>query len=364
MSELFDFFFTNDRLRWKVYLAVGNASLIYGLVNLWVFHRNEERVFSETVWVLLLALLCTISVVQATKRRIVATEAPSRRLPRASLKLVAAGGIAVALLTNMIRIDVPHLQASLADFGLARIAAQIDSVQAANLSPEQLQARFRRVGTIVAVSSANQIPVDSGTLKMTQSALSRYLMHRPLPGETNQAGWAAAIDLQVLALKRDVQTGLLLPRTLPKEGYVFNSRVEIDRDLALQGEHSTLVVNDQIGIKGASVSFDKIDFKANWNPLVLMDDRSRALVNDSTFRGGTQVLDRIIWVNVRFKNAMILYNEGPLRLRNVSFTDCDLRNLDMPFHRDQELLRRIREANGRPLTYVYDPVIPSTPSTP
>jgi len=52
MNQLFDFFFTNEKLRWKVYVAAGGASLIYALVNLWVFRRNEERVFSETVWVL------------------------------------------------------------------------------------------------------------------------------------------------------------------------------------------------------------------------------------------------------------------------------------------------------------------------
>jgi len=367
MSQLFDFFFSNERLRWKVYVAASGGSLIYGLVNLWFFNRNEERVFSEVAWVLvfLVSAIALFASVYAMKGRAVATEpVHSYQLRRASLKFIVAGFGAVAFLTNMLRIDVPTLQASLAGFTLRRIASQLDSVQAASLSPEQLQARFQRIESIVANSSANQIPVDSATLKRTQSTLAHYLARRPLPSQTNQAGWGAAIDLQSFALKRDVQTGQVIPRQIDKVGYVFNSFVQLDHNVHFQGEHSAFFVNDAIGIKGASVTFDKIDFKGNWIPLVLMDDRANALVSDSIFQAGAQVIDRVTWVNVRFEKTRIFYNEGPLRLRNVSFDDCDLRDLEPPFHIEQELLKRIREAHGQPLTYVYEPVTPGPQATP
>ena len=145
---------------------------------------------------------------------------------------------------------------------------------------------------------------------------------------------------------------------------MFNSFVQLDHNVHFQGEHSAFFVNDAIGIKGASVTFDKIDFKGNWIPLVLMDDRANALVSDSIFQAGAQVIDRVTWVNVRFEKTRIFYNEGPLRLRNVSFDDCDLRDLEPPFHIEQELLKRIREAHGQPLTYVYEPVTPGPQATP
>ncbi|PYT61427.1 MAG: hypothetical protein DMG35_09270 [Acidobacteria bacterium] len=359
MNQLFDFFFTNEKLRWKVYVAAGGASLIYALVNLWVFRRNEERVFSETVWVLvfLVPSIALFAAVYARRGRAVTTEPVySYQLPRGSLRLIVAGAGAVALLTNMLRIDVATLQASLADFALARIASQFDAVHAASLSPEQLQARFQRIESIVANSSANQIPVDAATLKKTQSTLAGYLERRPLPPQTNQAGWAVAIDLEALALKRDVQTGQIISRQIGEPNAVLNSILLLDHDVHFQGEHSVIFVNDMITIKGAFVTFDKIDFGGSGTPLVLLDDRATALVSDSILQAGAQILDGITWVNVRFEKTRILYNEGPLRLRNVSFKDCDLRDLEPPFHNEQELLKRIREAHGQPFTYVYEPV--------
>ena len=353
MNRLFDFFYANEKLRWKVYLSAGWAALTYGLVNLWVFHRSEERVFSETACLLVFLIL---SMTVLTIVRGVKGKEPVRlnRSPRASAKFIVAGVCAVALLANMFVIDVPAFQASLADFSLRRIAKQLDSVQAASLSPEQLQARFRRIQSVVGNSSEGQIPVDARTLKWTQSAVSHYLLGRSLPERTNQAGWAAAIDLQFLASRRYVETGQVVPQ-VAKQGYVLNSFLELNHDLYFQGESSAFFVNDAIGIKGAAVTFDRINFNGRWNPLVLMDDRASALVIDSYFQAGTQVLDRITWVNVHFQNTRILYNQGPLRLRNVSFTNCDLRDLQPPFHIEQELLRRIQESNGRPFTYVFEP---------
>jgi hypothetical protein len=65
-----------------------------------------------------------------------------------------------------------------------------------------------------------------------------------------------------------------------------------------------------------------------------------------------QSLDRITWVNVRFENSLIPYLGGPLTLRNVSFNDCSL-ELGNPVA--FELSKRIEEAQGKPITFVYEP---------
>jgi hypothetical protein len=45
-------------------------------------------------------------------------------------------------------------------------------------------------------------------------------------------------------------------------------------------------------------------------------------VANSSFRGGTQPLDGMNWVNVLFIDAHIVYNGGPVTLHNVRFVNC------------------------------------------
>jgi hypothetical protein len=359
-----NFFLKEQRLKWNVYLSSVGIALAWALIRFVAFHKSEDQVSLEagTIVCALVAVAVAVYVVQGRIWPVRGETADLVSYLRSHLKLAAAGAtLGLFLVVFMAQGEV---QASIADLTLAHIASQLDADaarpaaltgQATSLSAEQLEARFQRVESVVANSSANNIPVDVITLKATQSALSRYLLRRTLPDQVNQAGWTAAIELQSLARTRDVETGQVASRQVAKEGYVLQTPLLLDHDLHLQGQHSALVVNAGIEIKGAFISFDGLDFEDSQIPLILMDDQAGALVSDSIFQGGAQALDRIVWVNVRFENTSILYNQGPLRLRNVSFRNCDLRNLQSPFHIEQELLRRIQESNGQPLTYVYEP---------
>jgi hypothetical protein len=70
-----------------------------------------------------------------------------------------------------------------------------------------------------------------------------------------------------------------------------------------------------------------------------------------------QALDRITWVNVLFENSRLSYTEGqPLRLRNVSFKNCDTSHIGMMGGEiNLKLAKAIEESNGRPITFVYEP---------
>ena len=46
------------------------------------------------------------------------------------------------------------------------------------------------------------------------------------------------------------------------------------------------------------------------------------LVSGFTLDGGNQVLDGGMWVDIRFRNAKIIYRGGPMILRDVTFVDC------------------------------------------
>jgi len=115
----------------------------------------------------------------------------------------------------------------------------------------------------------------------------------------------------------------------------------------------------QFILNQSNVVFDKIDFlgSVSVSAIELVGDRSSALVRDSIMENVTQNLERITWVDVRFEKSRIHYKEGaPLRLRNVSFKDCDLSQVGGflgPVN--YELEKRIKEAQGEPITFIYEP---------
>ena len=62
MNRLFIFFFSDEDHRVTVYITSATISFVYALINLWVLHRSEERVFSEVIWVFLSSVLLLLIV--------------------------------------------------------------------------------------------------------------------------------------------------------------------------------------------------------------------------------------------------------------------------------------------------------------
>lgn len=323
---------------------MGDANLGF-----YVFQKSEEQTARESGTIL--CVLIGISFVVY----VVTGFVPPRREKRTtgqlrlSLRLGLAAAGALALVTAMAKTDIPKMQAAIVDF---RLKSFIDTVQASTLSDERLRSHLKTVESVVGASSTNRIPVDPNVLDQAQIAIANSLRNRPLSEQTKQLGWATAIDLKSFAYARKVQTGEIQPRQINKTGYAINSLLTLDhKNVFVQGEHSLLSLGDSINIEHSEVVFDKIDFLGlNSGASIWLDDRSNLLIRDSILKDMTQQIDRITWVDVRFEDSQILYRGGAIRFRGVTFKDCDLSRLW-----GSGLDDRIKEAQGQPITFVFEP---------
>jgi hypothetical protein len=368
MNRFIGFFLEEHQLRWKAYLASGCAAFVYGFVNVFALHRAEERVSLETVAVLFAVLTLLVGVYIAKGAAFFSETEKQESAVRFSWKLAVASMAALALLTSAYLVGIPGIQAAIIDLRLKSFATFLGAVQAATNSDELLRTRYQKIASVVSTSAANRIPVDPIALRKAQTAISRSLKDRSVSEQTKQLGWATAIDLQSLTYSRDVEIGVTKPVT-PREiahsgGYVINSTLNFDKgDLYILGNHSSLVLGPggEIAIEKGTIVFDKIDFLSiTTQPgILVIGDQSNAFVRDSIVRGLIQNVERITWVDVRFENSQILYREGaPLKLRRVGFKDCDLSRLNIPpawGPISSELKKRIEEARGEPITFIYEP---------
>src|SRR5258707_766173 len=113
MNRFIGFFLEEQQLRWKVYLASCCIAFVYGFVNLFAFHRTEERVSLETV-VLLFALVTVFVAVYVARGApsFSENEKPMRAI-RFGWKLAVAGTAALALLTSTYLISTSRIQAGI-----------------------------------------------------------------------------------------------------------------------------------------------------------------------------------------------------------------------------------------------------------
>jgi len=361
MSRLIGFFLEEQSVRWKVYLISSAIAFAYAVINLFALHRSEGRVSIEAV-ILQFMLVTIFVVVYVSKGEVLVKEKEeSSRTVRLDHRLVVAGAVAALIMALISHVGIPRLQAEIIDLRLVFLATRMATVHAAPLSDYQLQTRLHEIKSIVETTSRNRIPVDPVLLMRTQSALSSNLKTRPLSDQTKQMGFTTAIDLQSLAYTRQVQTGAISPRQIANTGgYMIGSPVAIDKEsVYFQGQHSWFALapsGGQFVVSQSNVVFDSIDFQGflSRSAIELKGDNSSVLVRDSILDTVTQNLDKITWVDVRFEKSRILYRGGPLKLRNVSFKDCDLSHLGNGSV-NVELARRITNAAGQPLTFVYEP---------
>jgi hypothetical protein len=361
-DRLVEFFLTRQWLRWRIYLFSIGIAFLWALLRLTVSNQSEEEATLEALIVLCSLLVALTTFYFAIGRDPLAAIFPKRQSSsggiRINARLAFAGAAGIVFLFVAARINIPKMQAAVADFRLKSFATRLDTVQAKDLTDQQVQARFRKIESIVNVSSDSKIPVDPEILKQTQVALSGYLKRKPLPDPIRQAGWTTALDLRSLAYSRDVQTGALATREISNSGFPIRSNLVLKTNVSFRGNHSPFEMSASIVIDNYSVVFEGIDFRStSVDPIYLRGENANVLIRDSIFQAPEQHLDRITWVNVRFEKTRILYNHGPLRLRNVSFShDCDLRVIEFDSNAISiELTRRIHEAKEQPITFVYEP---------
>jgi len=359
MNRLADFFLKEQAVRWKVYGTSSAFAFIYALINLFVLHREEQRVGVESIAVMftLISVLVGAYVVQA--KGFDEDKTPPLKIFGSRLALV--GALAVAFVALAYFTGIPRMQAAIIDLRLQLLTAR-STVYAAYRPPDQqLQTHVQAINSIVETSSRNQIPVDPNLLVKAQIMLSNDLKAPALSTKTKQAGWTTAIDLQSLAYTRMAQTGAV-PAVSPRQifngpSYHFESPVVLDKDVYIRGEHSVFTMDSQFVVRHATVVFDSIDFVGTTSepPVEIWGAGSNAIVRDSIMRNVTQYLDGITWVDVRFEDSYIDYSGGPLRLRNVSFTNCKFLEPEFFSTQGLELRKRIMESKGQPISFVYEP---------
>jgi hypothetical protein len=359
MNKLFTFFFSDETHRAKVYLASAAISLAYALINLWVLHRSEERVFSEVIWVLLSSILLLLIVYLVRGRAQVSPP------PKFHFWFYALGTASAVLLLMMVNIDMPTFQAYVADAALNHFSVKFDTAEAAALTTDQVQVSVHRIQSIVAASVKNEVPVNPNAVEKTGAALDRYLKQQratALPPQVQQAGYSTVLDLQAFGYTREAQSGTIatppissLTRQVSSQGYVFNSVLEIDQhDQFIRGDHSLFVLGDSIVVSKVTVVFKGVDFEVTGaNPPLAVGQGGTLVVIDSIFQGGQQPLDNISWIDVQFRDMQPRYHGGAIRLRNVSFTGFNRDRVQFGLPPDLALL--ILESGGKPINYVFEP---------
>jgi hypothetical protein len=357
MNALLDFFFANDRFRLKTYVASAGIAFAYAFTNLWALGRKEEVVVPEMIGVLLLTV--SSFVLWHVYKGKVTSDAT---LPRFKFSFASAEVISLFLVISLRWINIATMQAYVADTALNHFSVKFDNVQAAALSPDQVQASVRRIQSIVTASVKAEVPVNPNTLQKTGNALSNYLKKEKLPPKVRQAGYSTALDLQSFGYTREAQSGTIatppissLTRQVSSQGYVFNSRLTLDQhDTFIKGDHSLFVLGDSIMVSKVTVVFKDVDFEVRgaYPPLWVIQGGTLVVI-DSIFQDGQQPLDNISWIDVQFRGTQPEYHGGAIRLRNVSFTafNSDLARISLP----HDLAQLILESDGKPINYVFEP---------
>lgn len=361
MNTFVSFFLAEQSLRWKVYLVSAGVSFVYAIINSFALHRPEETVTLETV-LLVFALVTMFVLARILWAKTVASESESQR-PRIRFgwKLAVPAMAAIVVLAWVYVEGISTLQAMLVESKLESLTSFFDSVQASNVSEDDLRARYRKTERVTNASLRQDVPVDPSILKNTQQAIRHSLGVARLSDGTKQLGEATAIDLYSFSITRDVQEGKIAPQyagTLNMSSEFRGQAPYVQGSYTGQswfilgpggriGPTSNLIL-DHVNVRGM------VPVEA----LVVSGERPNVVVRSAVFENVTQFLDQVTWVDMTFEASRIRYREGaPLRLRNVSFKNCDLSGLHTPpgwGPVSAELEQRIEQADGRPMTFVFE----------
>lgn len=357
MNRLFDFFFTNGRLRYKAYKISAVIAFVYAFANIWGLRRKEQNVAPEMIGILLVSI--SIFVLWHVFKGEATSNVPP---PKAGRGFALAGAISLLFVVSLRWINITGMQAYFADAAFHHFYLKFESVQAAPLPPEQVQLSVRRIQSIVTASERNKVPVNSDTVQKTGAALSNYLKRNKVPPQVQQSGYSAVLDLQSLGYSREAQSGMIatLPissvaRQMSNLAYVLNTPLTFDQhDIFIEGDHSLISLGDTIQVSKVTVVFKGVDFlvMGAYPPLWVVQGGTLVII-DSIIKGGQQPIGNITWIDVQFRGTQPVYRGGAIRLRNVSFTGI---NKQMPlFGFPPDLAQLILDSDGKPINYVLEP---------
>ena len=355
LDRFIDFFLVEQQIRMSVYLISFGITLVYFLLATFILHLSERSVAIQTS-----ILLSTLVAVFVARYVVVGhlwnseEHYDNKELGRGWK--MALAGVTVALMLTAVagKMNVTKLQTAMVNLKLDFLTAQLDVVSAANIPDSKLRDRFEAIQLAV-----NSIPpgvtVKPANLYRTQTAILGALKARPVSEQTKEAGWSAAVDLDLFAAKR-----LAGPRieSAPTQ-YPINSPLFIkDKNVTFVGGPSAFLLGASIVVEQSTMTFEKLDFIGNGasEAIVVVGDTSHVLVQDAIVKNVPQRIDRIVWNEVRFENVSLEYGGGPIRMQKVTFKNCNVFGL-LGHHAPLELVNKIdaAEKTGDPVTYAYDP---------
>jgi hypothetical protein len=341
MNNLIESFFMDRNYRRMIYALGSLGSALYVSMNLMLLHRATATVTVETAVLSAFFLMASIAMHSAVRKNTPTNDAPifggTRLYPGFAMLVIVLSCILAISQSNFI----VKIQAAVLEARIERVG-QPDSVANSFQNPEQTLAKVqessRKLSAIADVSNRYKIPVDTAKLNTTDQHLQSAAGH----------------------LKSQIATEATSGNTrdVPPSGYVINSALDLtNQRVRFVGAGSDLILSDIIIIKDSTVVFDGINLRARqpYFEAINVGAGSSVVIQNGSVENLSQTLDRVIWINVQFRNSMIKVGGAPFSLVHVSFRDCDLRWLEGQGGQvGSVLLKKIREANGGPITFTFD----------
>jgi len=390
MNSLHRFFWEDSRTRWSGYSVTVIAGVIYASVRTLAFHKPERQVNIELLVFLLISNFAAVLVYWLRSRKIAreavlsaierrarflsregalgqfpflqassAEAVPPKRIPT----FIACGGlIACVILLGASRLSVSTVQAAIVNRRLDRAASSIEPDRTANLSPNQLKDRFQNIASIANTYREYKIQASPELVKKVTSNLEGTLKSVNPGEDARKSGVAAFVALVAYARYNNVLIAVNAPTVLLPHGETGNSMISqvplTNGSIWWQGSAQgntifalpTPASEPVFPIVHSNVVFNAVNFNGfgMGRSFVGTDEESQVVVMNATVEGTSQKLDSIVWLNIKFKNSKIIYDGGPLYLREVTFENCQFQIGNDP--ESQKVLAHIRQSGDEPLT--------------
>jgi hypothetical protein len=311
-TAFYNLCFADDSQRWQSDIAILIAVFLYAAVNAEFFDADDTHILRG-----MLALILISKVVYAVAYclrkpnvRAAKESTPSRWLlgiPTLTIRLsgpilIIAGFL--IFLPSQIKTHVFAAVLSKTSVGLLPgVNSQV---------PRPLAARFESEANTLQRLMADKQPGDPVALRKVRDRLQQVVQNVNLPLEARNNAINEIANLHGYELF-NVIYGSVQPTVVTGQG----------KDVRLIGIGTA---DPAFSVGRPFILEDNFIYSAipsNKPVAIMQQDLSvPMLVLRTTMEGITQKLDGITWIDVSFKNSVIIYDGGPTYMSNVTFVDC------------------------------------------
>jgi hypothetical protein len=357
LDSLHRYFWEDLRVRGYVYVGSIFSTVLCAIVRTTVFHKAEPRVAVEMLVCLLIFNLAAILIYCF---RQVAFAPLHYSFPT---WLRYGGAVACIVLLAAPQVSISTVQAAIVNQRLERATVSIESDKTVKLPDEQLETRFRKISSIVSTSLVYKIPANPEVVANMQTNLQATLnVIQPRDKEVRNSGVSAFVAVVAYARVNNLLLTVNVPTVLLGHGQTGNmmiSQVPLKNGAAWwqaspEGNAIFAIPRADLQpvfpISNSTVVFNGINFRGFGRPFIGTDKKSQVIVSNATIEGARQVLDSVVWLNVKFRGSEITYNGGPLYLGNVTLENCQFRSGTNP--ESQKVIEEIKKAGSEAVNLV------------